>query len=151
MLSATSLRRWEPSRTSLSRSQFFDKISTQIPTEWHQGAMDADCNSERDGKRMVIKAVNYGARRNTLLVRLQGKKPAATGKHEAVHDRAKPNATASFEHPAAFVPVSQIHGVCAELSLRYGSVFRGRRGDSSGVRPHHTVPVFRDGYVPSRL
>ena len=42
------------------------------PEEWQQGTVDAIATASADGRRIVIKAVNYEGRRNTLLTRLQG-------------------------------------------------------------------------------
>jgi alpha-N-arabinofuranosidase len=54
------------------RGQFFDDISTMKPQDWRPGTVDAIAARSTDGKRIVIKAVNYNADRPTLLVRLQG-------------------------------------------------------------------------------
>jgi alpha-N-arabinofuranosidase len=54
------------------RSRLFGKISTLIPEEWVPGSVDAVATTSADGRRIVIKAVNYRAERNVLLVRLQG-------------------------------------------------------------------------------
>lgn len=88
------------------RSQFFDKISTQIPTQWKQGAMGAIATASADGRRMVIKAVNYSGERTTLLVRLQGNSLPQRADVKLYTIAAQPNATASFEHPDALSPVS---------------------------------------------
>ena len=42
------------------------------PEGWIPGVVDAIATASADGRRIVIKAVNYAAERNTLLVRLQG-------------------------------------------------------------------------------
>jgi alpha-L-arabinofuranosidase len=89
------------------RKRFFDKISTQIPQGWVPGAVDAIASASADGRRIVIKAVNYQAQRNTLLVRLQG---------EGISDKATVTLhtvtagltdTASLEHPDAIAVVSR--------------------------------------------
>lgn len=89
------------------RSQFFDKISTLIPTEWTQGAMDAIATASADGGRMVIKGVNYSSRRNMLLVRLQGESLPQRANVKLYAIAAKQNAMASFEHPDVFAPVTR--------------------------------------------
>jgi alpha-N-arabinofuranosidase len=89
------------------RNQFFDKISTQIPSEWKQGSMDAIATASTDGKRLVIKAVNYSNGPNTLLVRLRGQSLPQQASVKLHTIAAKPDATASLEHPDAFVPVSK--------------------------------------------
>ena len=42
------------------------------PQGWTPGTFDAIATGSADGKRIVIKAVNYGAGPNTLLSRLRG-------------------------------------------------------------------------------
>lgn len=55
-----------------NRSAFFDDISQMKPEGWRPGTVDAIATGSGDGKRIVIKTVNYESRPNTLLVRLQG-------------------------------------------------------------------------------
>ena len=43
-------------------SNLFDKISTLIPEEWLPGSVDAVATASADGRRIVIKAVNYRRR-----------------------------------------------------------------------------------------
>ena len=89
------------------RKRFFDKISTQIPTGWEPGAMDAIATTSADGRRIVIKAVNYRGERNSLVVRLQGKgipEKATATLHSIT---AGLTASASLEHPEAIAPVSK--------------------------------------------
>jgi len=99
------------------RSQFFDKISTQIPTEWKQGSMDAIATASADGGRMVIKAVNYSAGGNTLLVRLMGESLPQRAKVKLYTIAANQNATASLEHPDAFAPVSRSMEYARDFSV----------------------------------
>jgi len=54
------------------RSTFFNDISQMKPEDWMQGTIDAIATKTEDGKRIVIKAVNYSNITHTLLVRLQG-------------------------------------------------------------------------------
>ena len=42
------------------------------PAGWKPDTFDAIATGSADGKRIVIKAVNYDSRPNTLLARLQG-------------------------------------------------------------------------------
>jgi alpha-L-arabinofuranosidase len=89
------------------RSQFFDKISTQIPTEWQQGAMDAIATASSDGNRIVLKAANYSPRGNTLLVRLEGKSLPQRASVKVNTIAAQPSTMASLESPDVFLPVSR--------------------------------------------
>jgi alpha-N-arabinofuranosidase len=59
-------------RDITNRSVFFDNISQMKPEAWRPGAVDAIATGSADGKRTVLKAVNYSAQAHTLLVRLQG-------------------------------------------------------------------------------
>ena len=97
------------------RNQFFDKISTQIPTEWQQGTMDAIATASSDGKRVVLKAANYSPRGNTLLVRLEGKSLPQRANVKVHTIAAQPKTMASLESPDVFLPVSR--------SIEYASTF----------------------------
>ncbi len=55
-----------------NRASFFADISQMKPEGWQAGTVDAIATASGDGRRIVIKAVNYSADANTLLVHLQG-------------------------------------------------------------------------------
>jgi alpha-N-arabinofuranosidase len=59
-------------RDITNRSAFFEDISQMKPQAWKPGTIDAMATASADGKRIVIKAVNYEGQRNTLLARLRG-------------------------------------------------------------------------------
>jgi alpha-N-arabinofuranosidase len=89
------------------RERLFDQISTMKPEGWLPGSLDAIATSSSDGRRLIIKAVNYRGERNVLLVRLQG---------AAVPDKAVTRVhtvsaglmdSASLEHPNAIAPVTR--------------------------------------------
>jgi alpha-L-arabinofuranosidase len=99
------------------RSRLFDKISTFIPEEWVPGSMDAIATMSADGSRIVIKAVNYSAQRNALLVRLQGSK-APTRAVSTLHTiTAQLTDSASLEHPDAIAPKTQTIAYSKDLSV----------------------------------
>ena len=54
------------------RSEFFDDISQMKPTKWEPGTVDAIATKSANGRRIVVKAVNYEPRINVLIARLQG-------------------------------------------------------------------------------
>jgi alpha-L-arabinofuranosidase len=97
------------------RSRLFDKISTFIPENWKPGSTDAIATMSTDGRRILIKAVNYSAHRNAVLVRLQGS--MAPGKAVATLHTISAGLTdsASLEHPNAIAPKSR--------SLQYATDF----------------------------
>jgi alpha-N-arabinofuranosidase len=88
------------------RRVLFDKISTAIPSEWVSGSVEAVATASADGRRIVIKAVNYRAERNTLLVRLQGAGVPDKAVAQLHTITAGLMDSASLEHPNAIVPVS---------------------------------------------
>jgi alpha-L-arabinofuranosidase len=72
-----------------------------------EGSMNAIAMASADGRRMVIKALNYSLRRNVLLVRLQGESLPQRADVKLYTIAAQQNATASMEHPDAFAPGSR--------------------------------------------
>jgi alpha-N-arabinofuranosidase len=89
------------------RSRLFDKISTFIPEEWVPGSADAIAAMSMDGRRIVIKAVNYSGHRNALLVRLQGSKIPTRATATLHTISAGLTDSASIEHPDAIAPISR--------------------------------------------
>ena len=79
--------------------------------------MNAIATASADGRRMVIKAVNYSPRRNKLLVRLQGESLPQRANVKLYTIAAKQNATASMEHPDAFAPASRSMEYARDLSV----------------------------------
>ncbi len=55
-----------------NRNDFFNDISQMKPEAWKPGTVDAIATGSADGSRIVIKAVNYEGKPNSLLCRLQG-------------------------------------------------------------------------------
>ena len=90
-----------------NRASFFTDISQMKPERWQPGTVDAIATSSADGRRIVIKAVNYQGNTNTLLVRLQGSRvpPDAT---VTVHTiTAGLQDTASLEQPDRIRPAAR--------------------------------------------
>jgi alpha-L-arabinofuranosidase len=105
------------SRDIPDRKRFFDRISTQIPQGWEPGAVDAIATRSTDGRRIVIKAVNYRGEKNTLLVRLQGKGIPEKADAKLHTITAGLMDTASLEHPDAIAPVSKPFEYAKDFSL----------------------------------
>ena len=89
------------------RSRLFDKISTFIPEEWVPGTVDAIATTSADGRRIVIKAVNYSGHRNALLVRLHGSGVPAKATAALHTITAGLTDSASLERPNAVAPVTR--------------------------------------------
>ena len=64
-------------RDIANRHTFFSDISQMKPEGWQPGTIDAIATASADGRRIVIKTVNYQGRANTLLVHLQGSRVPA--------------------------------------------------------------------------
>jgi alpha-N-arabinofuranosidase len=85
--------------------------------DWMPGTVDAIATGSADGRRFVIKAVNYGAERNALLVRFQGagvpEKAVAT-----LHTiGAGLKDSASIEHPDAIASVTRTLNYAKDLTV----------------------------------
>lgn len=85
-----------------NRNLLMDKISTSIPQAWQPGAVDANVTRSTDGKRIVIKAVNYQGRKNLLAVRMQGQAAPHTASATLHTIQAGITDAASLEHPNQF-------------------------------------------------
>jgi alpha-N-arabinofuranosidase len=94
-------------RDIADRREFFDKVSTMKPEGWEPGGVDAIATASEDGRRVVVKAVNYRGEKSALLVRLKGK--AAPLKASAtIHTiTAGLNTEASLERPDAIAVTSK--------------------------------------------
>ncbi len=100
-----------------NRETFFQEIATMKPEAWQPGTVDAIATASADGRRIVIKAVNYEAKRNTLLLRLQGagvpEKAVAT-----LHTlSAGLMDSASLDHPDAIAPLSRTLAYAKDLTV----------------------------------
>ena len=72
-------------RDIANRATFFDEISQMKPEDWKPGTVDAIATGSEDGKRIVIKAVNYEAAGNVLLRSTRGRLGAQDGRREGIH------------------------------------------------------------------
>ena len=99
------------------RSRLFDKIATFIPEEWEPGTVDAVATTSADGRRIVIKAVNYTGQRSALLVRLQGSGVPAKATAELHTITAGLTDAASLERPDAIAPVNRPFNYAKDFSV----------------------------------
>lgn len=104
-------------RDVADRKAFFQDIATMKPEAWQQGTVDAIATAGADGRRIVIKAVNYEGRRNTLLLRLQGAR--APGKATALLHTITAALTekASLDRPDVIRPVSRTIEYSKDLTV----------------------------------
>jgi alpha-N-arabinofuranosidase len=100
-----------------NREEFFQDISTMKPEQWRPGTVDAIATASADGRRIVIKAVNYDAARQTLLARLEGARVPADATVRVFTITAAPTAAASLDRPDAIAPVETTMPFSRALTL----------------------------------
>ncbi len=100
-----------------NRAAFFDDISQMKPQEWQPGTLDAIATGSRDGRRIVIKAVNYQGQRNTLLTRLRGSTLPASAKVKAYTLSAALTDAPSMDHPDRIQPVESGMAYARDLAV----------------------------------
>ncbi len=86
-------------RDVADRRSFFTDISQMKPEGWQGGTVDAIATASADGRRLVVKAVNYSGVANTLLVRLQGSHVPTTASVTVYTVTAGLHDAASLEQP----------------------------------------------------
>lgn len=89
-------------RNIRNKNQFFDQISSMIPYDWQSGTIDAIATGSDDGKRVVIKSVNYDDTAHTLLTRIEGSRVTGDAEVKIYTVKADPSAKASIEDPGFF-------------------------------------------------
>jgi alpha-L-arabinofuranosidase len=99
------------------RKVFFEQIATMRPEDWQPGTVEAIATGSSDGRRIVIKAVNYAAERNSLLVRLQGASVPAKAAVTLHTISAGLKDSASLENPDAIKPVSRRLSYAKDLTV----------------------------------
>ena len=87
------------------RFDFFDNISQMKPEAWTPDTLDAIATGTTDGRRIIIKTVNYAATSNTLLVRLQGKQIPPNTTVTMIAVTARPEVENSLTQPDKIHPV----------------------------------------------
>jgi alpha-N-arabinofuranosidase len=95
----------------------FNEIATMKPEGWRPGSVEAIATGSADGRRIVVKAVNYEGQRNTLLVRLEGTRvpeKAAVALHTI---GAGLTDSAYLERPGAVAPVARTLKYARDLTV----------------------------------
>ena len=138
-------------RDILNRETFFKEISTMRPEDWQPGTVDAIATGSADGRRIVIKAVNYGAERSALLVRLQGAGVPEKAVARLYTLRAGLKDSASLEHPDAITPVSRTLAYAKDLTVDLDPYTVSRGRDPGGMMPSLLHRARRDAVDSARL
>ena len=81
------------------RTDLFTGISSMKPEGWKAGTFEAVATTDTDGKRIVIKAVNYDNIDNILLTRLQGTGVPEKAEVKVYTLKAGLSDSPSLEHP----------------------------------------------------
>jgi alpha-L-arabinofuranosidase len=104
-----------------SRKTFFDDISQMKPESWRPGTLDAIATASADGKYIVIKAVNYEGRPNTLLTRLQGSAAPVNAAVRIYKLSAGLNDAASLKTPDKIKPVESTMPYTRDMAVELGA------------------------------
>ncbi len=99
------------------RRTFFEEIATMKPEDWRPGTVDAIATRSSDGRRIVVKAVNYEGQRNTLFVRFQGDGIPEKAIARLHTIRAGLMDSPSLERPDAIAPVSRALNYAKDLTV----------------------------------
>jgi len=99
------------------RGTFFSDISQMKPEGWQPGTIDAIATASADGRRIVIKAVNYQGSANTLLVHLQGSRVPADATVTVHTISAGLQDVASLEQPDRIKPVARPSDFRPDLTI----------------------------------
>ena len=90
-----------------NRASFFADISQMKPEGWQPGTVDAIATASADGRRIVVKAVNYSGTPNALLIHLQGSRVPAAATVTLYTVTAGLHDAASLDQPDRIRPVER--------------------------------------------
>ena len=100
-----------------NRASFFTDISQMKPEGWEPGTVDAIATASADGRRIVVKAVNYSGSANALLVHLQGSRVPAAARVTVHTITAGLRDVASLEAPERIKPVERTLEYSRDLTI----------------------------------
>ena len=100
-----------------NRNAFFDNIAQMIPQGWQPGTVDAIATGSADGKRIVIKAVNYQSSPNILLARLQGSSVPVNAQVKVYTVKAGLTDSPSLENPGRIEPAETTMPYARDLTI----------------------------------
>jgi alpha-N-arabinofuranosidase len=100
-----------------NRASFFSDISQMKPEGWQPGTVDAIATASADGRRVVVKAVNYSAAPNALLIHLQGSRVPAAATVTVYTITAGVHDAASLDQPNRIAPVERTRDYRPDLTI----------------------------------
>jgi alpha-N-arabinofuranosidase len=89
------------------------------PEGWQPGTVDAIATASADGRRIVVKAVNYSGSANTLLVHLQGSRVPTAARVTVYTITAGLHDAASLEQPDRIQPVERTVDYRPDLTIDF--------------------------------
>ncbi|MCF7805921.1 MAG: alpha-N-arabinofuranosidase [Candidatus Marinimicrobia bacterium] len=98
-------------------SIYLDRIHQHKPEDWMPGTVDAIATGTEDGKRIVIKAVNYEPNANTLISRLEGARVPEDATVNVYTITDELHAKNSLENPTRLDPVKSTIPYSSDLSI----------------------------------
>jgi len=104
-------------RDIANRESFFRDISQMKPEGWQAGTIDAIATVSAEGRRIVVKAVNYSSAPNTLLVHLQGSRVPAAASVTLYSITAGLRDAASLEQPGRMQPIERTLDYRPDLTI----------------------------------
>ena len=104
-------------RDIANRESFFTDISQMKPEGWQAGTVDAIATTSADGRRIVVKSVNYSGAPNTLLVHLQGSRVPSAASVTVYTITASLHDVASLEQPDRIKPVERTYQYRPDLTI----------------------------------
>jgi alpha-N-arabinofuranosidase len=87
------------------------------PEAWQPGTVDAIATSSANGRRIVIKTVNYDGVAHTTLVRLHGTRAPVDATVTRFTVSANPNEAATLQQPNRIVPVMTSMPYAKDLTI----------------------------------
>ena len=87
------------------------------PEGWQAGTVDAIATTSADGRRIVVKSVNYSGAPNTLLVHLQGSRVPSAASVTVYTITASLHDVASLEQPDRIKPVERTYQYRPDLTI----------------------------------
>jgi len=100
-----------------NRASFFADISQMKPEGWQPGTVDAIATASADGRRIVVKAVNYSGTANALLIHLQGSRVPAAATVTVYTVTAGLHDAASLDQPDRIRPVERTLDYRPDLTI----------------------------------
>jgi alpha-N-arabinofuranosidase len=122
-----------------NRASFFADISPMKPEAWQPGTVDAIATASADGRRVIVKAVNYSGTPNALLIHLQGSRVPSAATVMVYTVTAGLHDAASLAQPDRIKARRTDPGLPPRSDNRSRTVYGRRRRDFGQLAPISAV------------